>query len=335
MKENTSNEIINLLKDYGKALLKDSIKITLFFTVFGIAANHVLDNGFLEEGFFVELALYVICAMAILRGIFLLLAIIIILFQAKNETKESYKEATEFVPADYEESLEHYKEVFELGSPMVSRYLNDPNGTNVINKDVFVAGLMHLIDKGNVQIRSGLLEVVDPLVSLDCEKLLINKIHNGRFDMGIASHFYQDLEHQIAKDAVDKSKLLEKAKPKYKGQGKMIIFAIIFLFFCALVAGEDSDWYGICELGAMGLSVYGFFYAMSLSKLKPTQEGERINRKIEGLKKYFLKSYDVIKQQNDEELMTQYLFHLVAFGHNPQVVHEYMKYVDIAPEPGE
>lgn len=333
MKENTSNEIINLLKDFVKALLKDSIKTVLLFTILGIVANHIIDNSFLEEGFFLKLALYIIFGTAIIRGMFLALAIIIILLQAKDETKKAYKEATDFVPADYEESLEHYKEVFDFGSPMISRYLNNPNGANVINQDVFAAGLMHLIDKGNIQIRAGLLEVVDPIVSLNCEKLLIDKIHNGRFDMGIASHFYQDLEHQIAKDAVDKLKLLEKAKPKYKGYGKLIILAIIALFVCALVVGEDSDWYGICELGAMVLAIYGIFYAMSLSRLKPTREGEKLNRKIEGLKKYFLKSYDVLQQKNDEELMTQYLFHLVAFGHNPQVVNEYMKYVDIAPEP--
>lgn len=239
----------------------------------------------------------------------------------------------EFIVADYDDNLEYYKEVFELGSPILTKYLNDPNGRRNMNQNVFVAGLADLIRKKKVKIDGPFLIVIDDNVSFECEKFLLSKIKEGRFKMGTESSFYSDLDIYAAKDLVDGMNLLEKNTPKHKGHGKMIILAIIFLFFCAIFAGEDSYWYDFCEFAAIALLFYGLFYASSLSRLKPTLKGEPINRKIEGLKKYLLKSYEVLTQDNDEELVNQYLLHTIAFGHNPKMVEEYMKFVDIDPEP--
>ncbi len=334
MKENTSNEIVSLLKEYGKALLKDSIKIALFFAVFSAIVNLVVDNTFLEEGFFLELTLYMIWAVAILRGIFLALAILMIFLQKKDDDKKIQKEQFDSINADYAEDLNHYDDVFDLGSPMITKYINNPT-TNSMDENVLVAGLVDLIRKKKVRVDGSFLVVIDNNVSLECEKFLLSKIKDGRFDMGVASSFYSDLGIYVAKDAVDKLNLLEKVKPKHKGHGKLIIVAIIFLILCAAFAGEDSYWYDFCELAAIVLSFYGIYYAVSLSNLKPTKKGEILNRKIEGLKRYLLKNYEVLAQENDEELTNQYLLHLTAWGHNPKMVEMYMKFVDITPEPEE
>lgn len=335
MNEDMKQEIVSILKDFFKGVLRDTIMIIIFFTMLTLIIGDPAENFDLKDNFLIEKALECIAGFIFLRVIFTALNVIVDFRRNKKTINKLPKEELQSLNMDYSQMLEHYKDVFDLGSPILTKYLNDPNGAKSMNQDVFVAGLADLIRKRKVKIDGPFLVVLDRNVSLECEKFLLNKIKDGRFAMGTESSFYSNLGIYAAKDLADGMKLLEKNKPKHKGHGKMIIFAIIFLFFCAVFADEDSYWYDICEFGAMVLSIYGIVYASSLSRLKPTQAGAQLNRKIEGLKKHLLKSYEVIGEDNEEELMNQYLLHTIAFGHNPKMVEMYMKYVDITPEPEE
>lgn len=326
MNEEVKKQILDVLKGFAKGVLKDSILIVLFFVAIGY---FIRQSELCDVQVLVRNASELIAILAVLRGIFATLHIAAIVSKKKSPEHKLSEEEIASLDVDYSESLEDYKEVFDLGSPVLTKYLNAPN--SALNKDTLVAGLVDLIRKEKVRAEGPFLVVIDDNVSSNCEKFLLSKIKDGRFAMGTEGSFYSDLSIYSAVDLVNEMKLLKKSEPKHKGHGKMILFTIIFLFCCAVVAGEDSLWYSFCEFGAMALAVYGLGYAASLSKLKPTKEGERLNRKIEGLKKHLLKSYEVLAQQNDSELMNQYLLHTIVFGHNPKIVEEYMKFVDITP----
>lgn len=238
---------------------------------------------------------------------------------------------------DFNFDKNYYREILEINSPLLLGCLDNFD----IDKNVLIAQLLYMKEKERIKIEKGKIEVgivYNEINVSASEKIILNKIKNGKFGIENYDDFMDELRKVTMKEA-EKVGLLEKKKKKKKKGRKLTLIVICIIILLLIFWGESSDKWRI--LG--GMLVVTFAYIMPLliaaslgyngakigHQYIRTVEGKKLNKKIDGLRRY-LKDYSNLSERESKEieLWEDYLIYSVMFGQNEKVVEEYEEYID-------
>jgi len=227
----------------------------------------------------------------------------------------------------------YYRDIIQKYSPGVLDYIDDFE----IGKNTLIAILMGLKLKGIINEDLKILK--NDFTELDeNEKYVCNHIND------LNNIEIEDLKYGIIEDC-KKYKLLEiKKQPQSRKEvpivnwlilSTVLPFIIIFIVFMI-----DAN--NIIKIIAIFLpfllafiirfrSVYRITYAVANSK-EPyvrTKNGEQVNEKLEGLKKY-LEDFSSLENKSEEELVLweDYLIYSVIFNQNEKIIKQYQEKID-------
>lgn len=120
---------------------------------------------------------------------------------------------------------------------------------------------------------------------------------------------------------------------------------VLILSICCFIVAfsacflEKSFWFALLFVMAICFAIcfviYRIKYTNEISNMPyiRTKEGEKLNKKIEGLKNY-TRDYSLLGEREAEEieLWEDYLVYSVIWGQNTKIVEEYEKYIEIEDE---
>lgn len=344
---------------HGESMKKRS-KIDIIFIIYLLVGSLVLMiQAFPDESF--SLALQEILTMQnltieqylliVLFGIGLFIFFYIIsffLFALKNffiiaiyigskiARKNHEKEKLDINDLKYDN---YYRDIIKQYSPASLSYIDDFH----LDKKDLVATLMSLELKSKITIDETIKIVnVDEIGLEENEKYVLNSLKNDR----LQQFNYLEFEQSVISDCL-KYKLLEKKDDiKYKSKIVIVVMSLMFLLsvFFNIILMIFLDGVGIQNILLVLLIFFSFallaFLSLSfpiiiisyyrkrkiLNTLDPfvrTKKGQKINEKLEGLKK-FINHFSNLENRNHKELAiwNEYLIYSVLFNKNNDIVEQ-------------
>ena len=288
----------------------------------------------------------------IIKLFFAIINIGIIYFIIRRVINKARKENLSKI--DITGSKEYYRELLKEYSSAELEYVDN---LKVDSKRQIVSLLLSLELKGKIKINKSNIIIVDSNEEglKKTEKYILKNIKNGKVYLPpinlISLYATQEAEEDIL--IIKAKNMKEKVKNKRK---KLIIIAImlitLFAVFCnnieklndinnstlniiaiivMIILGMGI--FGLCILGPIILLIYTIIKANSYVR---TEQGEELNRKLEGLKKY-MKDFSSFEDKEKNELLIwdEYLIYSIIFNMNDKIVEEMSKFIQIEFKSGE
>lgn len=284
----------------------------------------------------------------IIAGSISLLFSFLIIKKALDDTRKE-----SMTKIDFSKDKNYYRDIIKEYSPAELSFVDD---FKVNNKREIVSTLLALKLKKRIEITENEIIVNKNNDSnlKNTEQFILNHIKDGRLKL----ERYDEIEKIIVKEAL-KDKLVEKltkseVNTKIKKKKNIYNFFITILFLIILVLIyliknnilDISSDYSVFKLFIIFGLFFGIIYEIKLyytvysvlkkSSYKRTEKGEKINEKLEGLKKY-ISDYSLLSEKEKEalEIWDEYLIYSVIFDINKtNIVDELNKLIDLKYEPG-
>lgn len=271
--------------------------------------------------------------------IMLALIYITIKFTAKKAIQENMSEI------DFSKDKDYYREILKQYTPAELSYIDDYKVE--IPREI-VAIILNLKLKNKIEISGNEIKVIDSnLENLrKTEKYVLQNIVDGKVKIGNSGYIESYAQDEAIEDELVEKNSERKGKERVK---KMIIKILLieillflsFIFICSntekINALNNNTIVIAIYLLILGISFFTipiimFVYPlMQINSYSRTEEGEEINKKIEGLKQY-MKDYSLLKEKEQNELVLweEYLIYSVIFGlNNTKITEDISKMIEI------
>lgn len=250
----------------------------------------------------------------------------------------------------------YYRDILEVNSPLMLGFLDDFKVTKI----ELIAQLLHLKNKGIIIIENGNIkrnEICKKVKLSNVDKQILNRIKDNKLIIDNYKSFLKLLKENVEKDALKTSlikehnkfnfgrklkKISEKIK-KSKTLNMVTAILLVIMFICTTIPITVSDFIanvGLCSIFA--LFFIGMLYAFAHFFYKGyneigitnyyirTKKGEKINERLEGLKKY-IRDFSLLSEREAKEIVLwdDYLIYSIIFEQNKKIVEEYKKYIKI------
>lgn len=231
---------------------------------------------------------------------------------------------------------DYYRDLLKMNTPLILGFIDSIK----LDTNVFVAELLYLEYVNAIIIKDGKIEknpaFYGPLLS--SEKFLLSKIENGSIKIENKEMFITMLKLRIKDDAARKvwngEGLVTDRKNRLYSLKNLIIKAVLICILLEFLSFLEA--YFILLVVLIVLAVisgalnekFGLKSMYDMTNCKRTKEGEALNKKLEGLKR-FLKEYSMLEEKEREDLIVwnEYLIYSVLFGQNKKIANEYKKYI--------
>jgi len=249
-------------------------------------------------------------------------------FNKEKLTKEDFKNDT------------YYREILPKYSPAVLSYIDDFK----IRKEDIAATLLVLELKGKIKKENEKIEILNYSTEdlAENEKNILKNLNENRLKKVDLLHYNNIVQKDALKCNLIKEKEEVEKNTRLKIVKTIVVYAFVLLSFFVLVPNLIEGRPGNSVIVHFGLifemvafiAIIGTPFSFrvyietykTLNTIDPyvrSKEGEEINKKIEGLRK-FLNEYSQIEGRSQEELVLweDYLVYSVILGINTKVVEE-------------
>ncbi len=286
----TSNSRHILMKIYN---LKLSKKLFYAFILSAIASIIVGLAGYKKY--------MVLCLIT-----FIFFSIIIITFHIYSKISKRIIKWADTDPSkiDLKKNESYYRDLIEHYNLAELSYIDD---LEVDEKDVVVL-LLNMELNGIIKLDDGNIRIIDTTkINRISEEYIINCIENNK--LGKVNII--DFKNKILEDCLNEG-LIEKRSPF------IVVFLLLLLYPFILIINV----FGISKW----LFLIAFIMAFMANQYKRTNEGKKINRKLEGLK-LFLKDFTTLDKKEHKELLLwgDYLIYSVLFNQNKKIKDEMIR----------
>lgn len=249
--------------------------------------------------------------------------------------------------SDFKFDKDYFNEILEIHSPLILGCLDNFN----LDKNKLIATLLYLERKGVIKIENDRIENTgDENLSFgDPCSMLLGRLNDGKIKIYDSYEFIDSVRYYTLVEAqniglVVKNEDEDKYKYGYEENSMkkllrsfITTIAIYIIAIMYLKSLETTTWFSAC------IMIFLILYLPLKILIKAayqsgkkghqyvrTKEGQELNNKLDGLKKY-LNDYSNMSERNAEEieLWEDYLIYSVMFGQNKKVVKEYEKYIII------
>lgn len=304
--------------------------------------NKIHEKGYVVMGMISAMALVIILQMFIVI-LFIVAPISIIYFTIRHTANKARKENMSKI--DFSIEKEYYREILKGHSPAELSYIDD---FKIRIPREIVATLLNLKLKKRIEINKDKIEVVDS--NLDglrkTERFLLENIKEGKLKILDSRYIESYAQDEAIKDKLIEKNTDEKVKTRIKRKNlkgilQGIIIFIIIVILCVIIKIDGITTMLILAFAFFGYSMIYIFTSLSYSLMvmdsySRTEEGEKLNKKIEGLKQY-IKDYSLLNKREQEDLILweEYLIYSVIFDINSTtIVEEISKLIEIEYGPG-
>lgn len=273
----------------------------------------------------------------ILINLFIIVPIILMI---KSIIRKVKKESMSEI--DFKKYEGYYREILSKYSPAEIEYV-DNFKCNI--KNTIIATLLKLELIGKIKINEDKIEVIDSNINelTQTEKYVFNSIKDGSVHLSALVNIQVYTCQEAEKDGLIKRFKLTKEELIKKIIKGIAILVGAHLFFelqdknMELINSvQNMVLRAILCIPFISIGVYFFllpvkilgYLMMKLSSYVRTEEGEELNKKIEGLKNYITK-YSTIETREKEELVIweDYLIYSVIFEINKKIVEDMSRLV--------
>lgn len=289
------------------------------------------DEMAIKEYFITAGMIFVVIVISFIISIIENFELTAIYIGMKIAMKKFYKDKLSKI--DLKKYKNYYRDIIQKYSPGVLDYIDDFE----IETNTLIAILMELKLKGIINEDLKILK--DDFTELDeNEKYVCDHIND------LKNIKIEDLKYAIIEDC-KKYELIEITKQQKNNKevplvnmliiGTVLPFMITFIVFMSNVHIIIKTIAGFLPfLSAFIIkfrSAYRITYAVANSK-EPyirTKNGEKVNEKLEGLKKY-LEDFSSLENKSEEELVLweDYLIYSVIFNQNEKIIKQYQEKID-------
>ena len=289
-------------------------------------------------------------------GVLIFIVVILMVFGAVRLGFVSFLHDN-LTPIDFDKDKDYYRDILNKHSAFELSYIDKLKVK--YDRDI-VATLLNLQLKHKIKINENDISIIDSSIDdlSKTEKFIMENIKDGRLDVDSVEKVAK-LSELAFLEAI-KDGLVIKTPQEICDQRKrkkliivlttIIIIIASFILFCnaipeghilsnfdtdtqfAIVATIGIVWLVLITLAIFILPLYLVVYSklQNISYMR-TDEGEEINKKLEGLKKY-ISDYSILKERDGDSLTEweDYLVYSVLFGINKTgIVEDVMNLVDI------
>lgn len=257
---------------------------------------------------------------------------------------------------DFINNKEYYRDILKKYSPAELSYIDDFNID--YPKDI-ITTLLSLKLKNKITITDNFVNVIDSNdVGLrKTEKYILECIKDGKVKVK-NSH---DIKWYAEEEALEDNLLIKTNKNNNKSGFNifLIIIVLIVIFYLFCMNGESiANFFENCQIPGevifilffmiaiffFGMFSFGFdfliirnnvYSALKQNSYSRTDDGESVNRNIEGLKNY-IKDFSILDERKQNELIIwkEYLIYSVLFNQNQKVFDELSSLVEAEYEDG-
>ena len=284
--------------------------------------------------------------------ILMLIALILILavyyFVIKLATKRARKD--DMSKIDFSKDKEYYREILEKYTPAELSYIDD---FKVDYKRVIVSTIMNLELKRIIEIKNGKIEIINSNKEnlRKTEKYILENIIDGKVKIGNSGYIELYAQREALEDGLIKENTKEGIKKRIIkmilkwGLGLILVIGIFIItsYFYRSQSNEFIQiitlitiilFWGLIMLVPIFLIVYSIMQYNSYSR---TENGENVNKKLEGLKLY-IENYSLLKEKDKQylQIWEEYFIYSVILGINQDhnMIERIMKLVEIDLEHG-
>lgn len=284
--------------------------------------------------------------------ILMLIALILILavyyFVIKLATKRARKD--DMSKIDFSKDKEYYREILEKYTPAELSYIDD---FKVDYKREIVSTIMNLELKRIIEIKNGKIEIINSNKEnlRKTEKYILKNIIDGKVKIGNSGYIELYAQREALEDGLIKENTKEEIKKRIIkmilkwGLGLILVIGIFIItsYFYRSQSNEFIQiitlitiilFWGLIMLVPIFLIVYSIMQYNSYSR---TENGENVNKKLEGLKLY-IENYSLLKEKDKQylQIWEEYFIYSVILGINQDhnMIERIMKLVEIDLEQG-
>lgn len=284
--------------------------------------------------------------------ILMLIALILILavyyFVIKLATKRARKD--DMSKIDFSKDKEYYREILEKYTPAELSYIDD---FKVDYKREIVSTIMNLELKRIIEIKNGKIEIINSNKEnlRKTEKYILENIIDGKVKIGNSGYIELYAQREALEDGLIKENTKEEIKKRIIKMilkwGLVLILVIgIFIITSYFYRSQSNEFiqiitlitiilfWGLIMLVPIFLIVYSIMQYNSYSR---TENGENVNKKLEGLKLY-IENYSLLKEKDKQylQIWEEYFIYSVILGINQDhnMIERIMKLVEIDLEQG-
>ena len=284
--------------------------------------------------------------------ILMLIALILILavyyFVIKLATKRARKD--DMSKIDFSKDKEYYREILEKYTPAELSYIDD---FKVDYKREIVSTIMNLELKRIIEIKNGKIEIINSNKEnlRKTEKYILENIIDGKVKIGNSGYIELYAQREALEDGLIKENTKEEIKKRIIklilkwGLGLILVIGIFIItsYFYRSQSNEFIQiitlitiilFWGLIMLVPIFLIVYSIMQYNSYSR---TENGENVNKKLEGLKLY-IENYSLLKEKDKQylQIWEEYFIYSVILGINQDhnMIERIMKLVEIDLEQG-
>lgn len=284
--------------------------------------------------------------------ILMLIALILILavyyFVIKLATKRARKD--DMSKIDFSKDKEYYREILEKYTPAELSYIDD---FKVDYKREIVSTIMNLELKRIIEIKNGKIEIINSNKEnlRKTEKYILKNIIDGKVKIGNSGYIELYAQREALEDGLIKENTKEEIKKRIIKMilkwGLVLILVIgIFIITSYFYRSQSNEFiqiitlitiilfWGLIMLVPIFLIVYSIMQYNSYSR---TENGENVNKKLEGLKLY-IENYSLLKEKDKQylQIWEEYFIYSVILGINQDhnMIERIMKLVEIDLEQG-
>lgn len=275
----------------------------------------------------------------------------IIFLVKKNSNKVKKENLSEIDLKKYEG---YYREILNKYTPAEIEYVDNLKCNETVS---IVATLLKLELLGKIKINENNIEIIDTTTDnlRKTEKYILESIKDGIVKIECSSYIESYAQEEGQEDELIKKFRfdVQKSKNKKKKIKKLIIILLILFVLCCYTAEpinnmEESSLKTSLIITTAVIPTLGMFYmifvypisrliygAIKCNSYIRTENGEEVNKKIEGLKNY-IAQYSFLEEKKKEELLLweDYLIYSVIFGINTKIIEKISNLIKIEYEKG-
>lgn len=284
--------------------------------------------------------------------ILMLIALILILavyyLVIKFATKRARKDNMSKI--DFSKDKEYYREILEKYTPAELSYIDD---FKVDYKREIVSTIMNLELKRIIEIKNDKIEIINSNKEnlRKTEKYILENIIDGKVKIGNSGYIELYAQREALEDGLIKENTKEEIKKRIikmilKWGLALILVIGIFIITSYFYRSQSNEFiqiitlitiilfWGLIMLVPIFLIVYSIMQYNSYSR---TENGENVNKKLEGLKLY-IENYSLLKEKDKQflQIWEEYFIYSVILGINQDhnMIERIMKLVEIDLEQG-
>lgn len=346
MENNKDNKKDSSMFTYKHPYVSEAVPVLVIILVFLVPTVLIVYDA-MKDSVQNKSTIFLAIIVALLP---LLLITGIIEFIINRSIKAGKKENMSKIDFQKEKGL--YRDILKKYTPAVLSYIDD---YTIEPKTDIPAIILMLEMKGKIEIINNKIKVIN-LNSDDLgqsERYILKSINNGKVKIENLSEFKLVIREEAKSSGLIKSfdKEMEKiqnlfvVKAILKKLGTVFAFCgilvvIILIINFLIKQGIISEIIGVYAvlfflvfIPIFNMSRNIFFSSKNVTKTfigKRTDEGERLNEKVEGLKNYIM-NYTLLSEREKKELVIweEYLVYSVLFGINVNVIEELSKVIEV------